>query len=76
MEASSQLRWPLYETMVEKTPGSRQTKQKMMEVIKFPRLTLDQISMEIAEGGEETQEHHIHRPDRPHVDGTPRSLPC
>lgn len=37
METSSQLRWPLYETMVEKTPGSRQTKQKMMEVVKRHR---------------------------------------
>ena len=35
METSSQLRWPLYETMVDKTPGSRETKQKMMEVIKM-----------------------------------------
>ena len=35
IEANSELRWPLYETMLEKTPGSLKTKQEMMQVERF-----------------------------------------
>jgi len=37
IEANSELRWPLYETMLEKTPGSLKTKQEMMQRVKRHR---------------------------------------
>ena len=35
IEANSELRWPLYETMLEKTPGPLKTKQEMMQVERY-----------------------------------------
>ena len=92
IEANSELRWPLYETMLEKTPGSLKTKQEMMQVERFFKLSFRiiqktktktggegsvfQTQIDNCEACEEAPEPDLHRPDRAHDHGSPSSLPC